>query len=101
MIVSRPGRCWLRVRPGWGAVNVGRAARVTTSQSGDWLTRASNAEASRTITRRVAAVLRRGIEATFADDLIAEVGTVDRGGFPAAAGYQLVAEADLARRFPE
>jgi hypothetical protein len=47
------------------------------------------------------AVLRRGIEATHDDDLIAEVGTVGRGGFQAAFGYQLVAQAGFARSLPE
>jgi hypothetical protein len=41
--------------------------------------------------------LRRGTGATLADDLIAEVGTVGRSSFQAAFGYQLVAQADLAR----
>ena len=41
--------------------------------------------------------MRRGIEATLDDGLIAEVGTVDRGGFQAAFGYHLIAQADLAR----
>ena len=47
------------------------------------------------------AVLRRGIAARLDDDLIAEAGAVGRGGFQAAFGYQLVAQADLARSVPE
>ena len=47
------------------------------------------------------AVLRRGIAATLDADLIAKVGTLGRGGFQAAFGYQLVAQADLARSVPE
>ena len=46
-------------------------------------------------------VLRRGIAATLDAGLIAEVGTIGRGGFQAAFGYQLVAQADLSRSLSE
>jgi hypothetical protein len=45
--------------------------------------------------------VRRGIEATLDDGLIAGVGTVGRGSFQAAFSYQFVAQADLARSIPE